>query len=218
MIITIDGPAGAGKSTVAQKVASELGFEYLDTGAMYRAVAWMGLEKKVNWDQPEELTELAKKLEFQADGGKTIVSGVDVTDLVRSQEVTAHTRFAANNPDIRTLLVRWQRSLTEGRNIVTEGRDQGSAVFPDAEYKFYLDATVEERARRRMEEFRQRGESLQESDFSDIMEQISLRDRQDSQRTVGPLKVPENAIRIDTDGMNADAVTARIISYILKPH
>ena len=211
MIITIDGPAGAGKSTVAKKVAAILGFEYLDTGAMYRAVALIGLEKNIDWDRPEELTRLAGSLRFQAESGRMIVDARDVTDLVRSPEVTAQTRFAANNSDIRALLVRWQRQMAEGRNIVTEGRDQGSAVFHDAEYKFYLDATVEERARRRIEEFRSRGEAFQEKD---IIEQISLRDRQDSQREVGPLKVPENAIRIDTDGMDIDAVTIRIISYI----
>ena len=211
MIITIDGPAGAGKSTVAKKVAAILGFEYLDTGAMYRAVALIGLEKNIDWDRPEELTRLAKSLHFQAESGRTIVDARDVTDLVRSPEVTAQTRFAANNPDIRALLVQWQRQMAEGRNIVTEGRDQGSAVFPDAEYKFYLDATVEERARRRIEEFRRRGEAFQENE---IMEQISLRDHQDSQRKVGPLKVPENAIRIDTDGLDIDAVTDRIISLL----
>ena len=151
MIITIDGPAGAGKSTVAKRLAALLGFDYLDTGAMYRAVALFGLRKNVNWDKPAELVAIAEQMRLHVESGRTFVDGEDVSDAVRSANVTEKTRFAANHPTIRAIMVRWQLNATQGKNIVTEGRDQGTAVFPDAVCKIYLTATPEERARRRVQ-------------------------------------------------------------------
>ena len=136
MIITIDGPAGAGKSTVAKQLAATLGFDYLDTGAMYRAVAHCGIRKNVDWDKPDALVALAGQMQICVESGRTFVDGEDVSDAVRSAEVTEKTRFAANNPAIREIMVRRQQQIAQeknaqAKNIVTEGRDQGTAVFPD---------------------------------------------------------------------------------------
>ena len=211
MIITIDGPAGAGKSTVARQLAAMLGFDYLDTGAMYRAVALCGLRSNVDWDKPDDLLAIAEKMQFHVEDGRTFVHGEDVTDTVRSAEVTEKTRFAADNPAIRAILVRQQQTVVQQKNIVTEGRDQGTAVFPNAECKFFLTASPEERARRRMQEFEQRREKV---DFDVILRQINQRDSADMAREVGPLCEPHNAVRIVTDGRTIDQVVAQIITMV----
>ena len=148
MIITIDGPAGSGKSTVARTLAKRLGFRFLDTGAMYRAVALAGVRAGVDFDRPEQLAWLAEKIELDVSENRVLLDGHDVTQAIRTSEVTAVTRHAADNPAVRELLVRLQRKAAAGENIVTEGRDQGSVVFPDAPCKFFLTASAEERARR----------------------------------------------------------------------
>ena len=130
MIITIDGPAGAGKSTVARALARRLGFCFLDTGAMYRAVALAGMRRGLDWDVPDDLARLARKLDIRICGDKTYLDGEDVTEAIRTSEVTAVTRYAADNPQVREHLVRLQRQLAGNNNIVTEGRDQGTVVFP----------------------------------------------------------------------------------------
>ncbi len=207
MIITIDGPAGAGKSTVAKQLAATLGFDYLDTGAMYRAVALRGLRGNVDWAKPDELVAIAERMQIRVEHGRTLVDGEDVSDAVRSVDVTEKTRFSANNPAIRAIMVRWQQAVARDKNIVTEGRDQGTAVFPDAECKIYLTATPEERARRRMQEFEQRGE---QADCDEILRQINRRDADDMAREVGPLCEPADAVRVVTDGMTIDQVVAKL--------
>ena len=159
MIVTIDGPAGAGKSTVARALARRLGYCYLDTGAMYRAVALAGLQAGVDWNRPEQLAELAPTLDLRVSGERIYLQGEDVTDAVRTQAVTSVTRHAANHPQVRAHLVRLQRAVAAGQDIVTEGRDQGTVVFPQAECKIFLTASPEERARRRQRDLQQRGES-----------------------------------------------------------
>jgi len=211
MIITIDGPAGAGKSTVAKRLAALLGFDYLDTGAMYRAVALCGLRKNVNWDNPGELVAIAEGMQIRVESGQIFVDGEDVSDAVRSADVTETTRFAANNPAIRAMMVRRQQATTRCKNIVTEGRDQGTAVFPNAECKIYLTATPEERTRRRMQEYEQRGEK---ADFDEILQQINRRDADDRAREVGPLCEPPDAVRIVTDGMTIDEVVAKLAGIV----
>lgn len=216
MIITIDGPAGAGKSTVAKQLAATLGFDYLDTGAMYRAVALCGIRKNVDWDKPDALVALAGQMQIRVESGRTFVNDEDVSDAVRSAEVTEKTRFAANNPAIREILVRRQQQIAQEKNaqaksIVTEGRDQGTAVFPDAECKIYLTATPEERARRRMQEFEQRGETV---DYGEILRQINSRDTSDMSREVGPLCEPPDASRLVTDGMSIDQVVAKLVAIV----
>jgi len=211
MIITIDGPAGAGKSTVAKRLAAQLGFDYLDTGAMYRAVALCGLRKKVDWDTPDELVAIAEQMQIRVESGQTFVDGENVSDAVRSAEVTDKTRFAANNPAIRAIMVRWQQAAVHHQNIVTEGRDQGTVVFPNAECKIYLTATPEERTHRRMQEFEQRGEK---ADFDEILRQINRRDAEDMAREVGPLCEPHDAFRVVTDGMTIDEVVAKLVEIV----
>ena len=203
MIVTIDGPAGAGKSTVAQALARRLGYQYLDTGAMYRAVALAALRRGLDFEDPQAIAHLAEQLQIEVSGPQIFLDGEQVTEAVRSSEVTAVTRFAAGNPQVRARLVALQQAIGAERDIVTEGRDQGTVVFPEAQCKIYLTASAGERARRRMEELRQRGEL---ATLDAVLSAQDRRDRDDSSRAVGPLRPAADAIEVVTDGMSIDAV------------
>ena len=203
MIVTIDGPAGAGKSTVAQTLARRLGYQYLDTGAMYRAVALAALRRGLAFDDPQGIARLAGQLKIEVSGSQIFLDGDEVTEAVRSSEVTAATRFAAGNAQVRARLVALQQAIGAERDIVTEGRDQGTVVFPHARCKIYLTASAAERARRRMEEFRQRGEL---ATFEDVLAAQDRRDREDASRSVGPLRPAADAIEVVTDGLSINAV------------
>ena len=218
MIITVDGPAGAGKSTVAKRLALRLTekldktFEYLDTGSMYRAVALLGVRSGVDWQIPKQLERLAESTTVNIIDSRTLLNGEDVTEAVRSLDITENTRFAADNPVIRGIMVEQQRSIAQtflaaDKGLVTEGRDQGTVVFPDAECKFFLTATPEERTRRRLGELQQRGIA---GDFDKIYRQITERDARDSARPVGPLCEPPDAHRIVSDGLTIDEVVERL--------
>jgi len=207
MIITIDGPAGSGKSTVAKALAWRLGFQYLDTGAMYRAVALAGMRQGIDWDRPELLAELCRKLHIRVVGPRIFLDDEDVTDEVRSSAVTAVTRYAANNPQVREQLVALQQSLAGQQNVVTEGRDQGTVAFPQAQCKFFVTATAEERARRRVIDLQQRGE---QPIFEVVLADQQRRDQQDASRAVGPLKPAADAVEILTDGLTLDEVVDRL--------
>jgi cytidylate kinase len=213
MIITIDGPAGAGKSTVARALARRLGFRYLDTGAMYRAVALAGLRRQIDWGRPEELVDLARRLEIELIDDRIFLDGEDVTAAVRSPEVTAVTRYGADNPHVREHLVGLQQELARGQAVVTEGRDQGSVVFPRAECKIFLTASPEERARRRVGDLAAQGESERPEK---VLGDLVRRDRQDAARPVGPLVRPQDASEIRTDGMSVDEVVDRLESIVRK--
>jgi len=218
MIVTVDGPAGAGKSTVAKRLADRLTeklskvFEYLDTGSMYRAIALLGVRNSVDWQIPEQLERLAQNADVNIIDGRTFLNGEDVTEAVRSPNITENTRFAADNPVIRHIMVGKQRNIAQtflaaNKGLVTEGRDQGTVVFPDAACKFFLTATPKERTKRRLGELQQRGIV---GDFDEIYRKIMDRDTRDSTRLVGPLCEPPDAHRIVSDGMTFDEVVERL--------
>jgi len=213
MIITIDGPAGAGKSTVAKALARRLAFRFLDTGAMYRAVALAGLRQGLDWDVPEDFARLARKLNIKVAGDSIYLNGEDVTDSVRASEVTAVTRYAADNPRIREHLVKLQRAVAHGDNIVAEGRDQGTVVFPKAECKIFLTASPEERARRRLRDLESQGEPVT---LEQVLTAQERRDREDASRAVGPLAPAPDAVDVCTDGMTLEEVVDRLENLVGK--
>ena len=203
MIVTIDGPAGAGKSSVARALAERLGFHFLDTGAMYRCVAWAALQANLDWTDTSALTTLAMTLDIQVGNDDVKLDGQDVTKSIRTMEVTSVIHFVADNADVRRQLVRRQRAAATGGDFVTEGRDQGTVVFPDANCKIFLTASPEERAKRRMAELVARGEEL---DFSDVLARQNERDLQDRARKIGGLIAADDAIHYDTTGRALDEV------------
>jgi CMP/dCMP kinase len=211
MIITIDGPAGAGKSSVARALARRLGFRFLDTGAMYRAVALAGRRRGLDWDAPDELARLAQKLDLQVVGEKILLDGEDVTETVRTSEITAVTRYAADNPQVREHLVKLQRALAGDDDVVTEGRDQGTIAFPDARCKIFLTASPVERARRRLHDLQSQGEPVT---LEQVLAAQERRDREDSSRPVGPLAPASDAVEVCTDGLTLDQVVEKMESLV----
>ena len=215
MVITIDGPAGAGKSTVARAVARRLGFRFLDTGAMYRACTWAALSAGIPMEDPAAVVQLVRRLSIglEDDGGtqRVSVDGRDVTAEIRNEGLARHIFRVADPPEVRAELVRLQREQAEGRDIVTEGRDQGTEVFPDAPHKFFLDASLEERSRRRVAELAARGFAVAPDRL-----QADLRDRdaRDRARPVGALRPAPDAVVIDTTGMPVDAVVEAIVRRV----
>ncbi len=207
MIITIDGPAGAGKSSVARALARRLGFRFLDTGAMYRAVALAGMRRGLDWAVSEDLARLAQELHFALAGERLLLDGEDVTEAVRTSAVTAVTRFAADNPQVRQRLVELQRLLAGQDNVVTEGRDQGTVAFPQAECKIFLTASPQERARRRLCDLQSRGEPVS---LEQVLAAQKRRDREDASRPVGPLVPAADAVQVVTDGMTLGEVVDRL--------
>jgi len=207
MIVTIDGPAGAGKSTVARALAKRLGFGFLDTGAMYRAVGLAAVKHGLGWHDPGALADLAKRIAIEFDGDCILLDGEDVTEAIRASEITAVIRYVADNLQVREHLVEQQRRIGRDGNIVTEGRDQGTVAFPDAECKIFLTASPEERARRRANDLATRGES---PSFEAVLAQQTKRDREDANRPVGRMAKAEDAVELMTDGMSFEAVVDRL--------
>jgi cytidylate kinase len=216
MVITIDGPAGTGKSTVALALAERLGFDFLDTGAMYRAVGLEALQRNANLEDGRELAFIARHARIDFDWTRhppgVLLNGNPVGHLLRGGEATRAASYVAVVPAIRELLVAQQQRIgSERKNLVTEGRDQGTVVFPQAEVKFYLDASPQERARRRAAQLRARGEIV---DQNEILNQILARDTRDATRSVGPLSVPGDADVIDTTHLTQDQVVERMVARI----
>ena len=214
MIITIDGPAGTGKSTVAQTVADRLRFDFLDTGAMYRAVGFEALRRNAKLDDARELTFIAEHCRIEFDYSTkppgVLLNSQPVGHLLRGKDATAAASFVAMVPTFREQLVKQQQAIGRSRaNLVTEGRDQGTVVFPKAELKFFLDATPRERAKRRAAQLRGRGEIVE---YKEILRDIIARDDRDRNRAVGPLIAPMDAETIDTTCLTQADVIERIIS------
>ena len=214
MIITIDGPAGTGKSTVARAVAEALGFDFLDTGAMYRAIGLEAVRRRANLEDQRELAFIARHARIEFDWRRrppgVLLNGEPVGHLLRGGEATRAASYVATVPAIREILVRQQQQIGRERpDLVTEGRDQGSVVFPQAGLKFFLDATPAERARRRVAQLRHRGEIV---DYHDILNGILDRDHRDSSRLHGPLVVPPDAEVIDTTQLGEGQVVERIVA------
>ncbi len=203
MIVTIDGPAGAGKSSVAKLLAERIGFRFLDTGAMYRAVAWAVIQQGISWDAANQLETLAKGLHIDLRGNRTFLNGDDVSEVIRHSDVTTSVKHIADHAEIRSHLIVLQRKLAEGCDIVTEGRDQGTLAFPQAECKIFLTASMEERARRRWDQLSEKGEKVS---FEQVLRQQNTRDERDRIRDFGRLEAAVDAIHISTDGMLLDEV------------
>lgn len=213
MIVTIDGPAGSGKSTAARMLAQRLGFQFLDTGAMYRVVTLVCQREKLDLTHQQNVARRAEAIRIHFDGHRVFADGVEVTDAIRTVEVTLDTRFVAANCAVRELLSQLQRRAAEGVNIVTEGRDQGTVVFPRAECKFFLTASPEERARRRQADLERRGEYLP---LDEILAQQTDRDRRDEQHEVGALKPAPDAMMIDTSHRTIEDVVNQLDSIVRK--
>ena len=217
-IIAIDGPAGAGKSTVTKALAKRLGFIYLDTGAMYRAVTWLILSKSIDPSNQEEIKHILKdsQLEFKnsnLDEQKIFINNFDVTEKIRSPEVTALVSEIAKQEFVRELLTKKQQEIGDDGGLVAEGRDIGTAVFPDAEVKIFLTASTKERAKRRCIDLEKRGYTC--SSIEDLEQEITERDKKDSERKIAPLKKAQDAIELVTDGMNIEDVIKEL-TYIYK--
>lgn len=211
MIITIDGPAGSGKSTAARTLAERLGFQFLDTGAMYRVVTLLCLREEIDVHDEPAVSRRAAEITIRFDGSRVFADGEEVTDAIRTVQVTQGTSIIAVNATVRGLLSTLQRQAAEGLDIVTEGRDQGTVVFPDAQCKFFLTASPEERARRRQFDLRRRGEYLS---LEEILAHQLERDHRDEQRAVAPLKPAADAILIDTSHRTVHEVVEELEQFI----
>ena len=216
LVVTIDGPAASGKSTVARRVAERIDATFLDTGAMYRAVTWAAQQDGVDWHDESQLVRAIEGHSFVfAPGAEALnatVDGIDVTGAIRSPELTAHVRYVACAPAMRARLVEMQRQFADRyRRVVTEGRDQGTVAFPDAELKFFLEADAAERARRRQAELNAQGVA---ADLVELTQAIEARDASDRNRAVGPLKPAADAICVDTTKLSIDAVVECLLQHI----
>ncbi len=211
MQIAIDGPAGAGKSTIAKIIAEKMGIIYLDTGAMYRAITYGVLKKGEGFGDTQAMIAFTNASEIRVEGVRVFLNDEDVTEAIRTPEVSRHTSDVACVPEIRETLVREQRHIAGTHSVIMDGRDIGSVVLPDAEYKFYLDASVEERARRRLKDLSAAGTARS---LDEVKADIEQRDYNDSHREAGPLICSEDAVVIDTTGKDIPAVCDEIIKRI----
>jgi len=233
LIITIDGPAASGKSTAARLLAEKLGARFLDTGAMYRAVTLAAMQADVDMSDEDKLLGVMETSEFQFslrdDKMVVCIDGIDVTEQIREPQITANARYIASSPKAREKLVEMQRRFAAGRQkIVTEGRDQGTVAFGDADIKFYLTADSIERARRRQAELRAKGsdesrpssrkascgKTGRDENLEQIQKAIEERDKSDENRTVGPLRPAEDAIVVDTTDLSIEEVVEKLLSCV----
>ncbi len=211
-VIAIDGPAGSGKGTITKKVAEKLGLIYIDTGATYRCVALACLRNNINLEEKEKIINLTKSLNIDFDvNGKTYLNKEDVSNLIRSKEVSAIVSPISSIPEVREILVDLQRKMANNKDVIMEGRDITTVVFPNTKYKFYLDADPTERAKRRMKQNEEMGISMS---FEEILDSINKRDYNDMHKSVGALKRCDDQIYIDTTKMTIDEVVQTVIENI----
>lgn len=211
MIVTLDGPAGAGKSSAARALAERLGWCHLDTGAMYRTVALVALERGVALDDGPRLATLAERLVIEFCDGRVLADGRDVSAEIRTERVTRATRSVADSPPVREAMKRTQRRLASGIDVVTEGRDQGTEVFPQAELKVFLTASPDERARRRHAEESDRGGT---TSLEAVRRALDTRDAGDRSRPVGRMRPAHDAVLLETDGLSREAVVDRLVALV----
>jgi CMP/dCMP kinase len=205
--VAVDGPAGSGKSSVSKEVASRLGIKYIDSGAVYRAVTLHLLDTCDAIPDTISVTELAEEItitqEFNAGSSRTFLNGEDVSSRIRDERIVRHIGQVSDNPAIRSMVNGFLRQWAENESVIMDGRDIGTVVFPDAEVKIYLDASVDVRAERRCHEYVESGKTV---DFNEIKKQISIRDDQDRKRPVGALRQAADAVYLDTSGLSKSAV------------
>ena len=210
MVIAIDGPSGVGKGTVSRAIAKALGYRHVDTGAMYRAIAWLALERALDLDDEAAVSALAEAARVDIGDGRVTVDGVDITQAIRTPDIDRAVTSVARLPGVRRILVARQRAFAESGGVVMEGRDIGTVVFPDADVKVYLDASPEERARRRAADPAHGGPQA----LSEVATALATRDRIDSTRAASPLTLASDAEVIDTTGVPADDVVQRVLEIV----
>lgn len=211
LIIAIDGPSGAGKGTVSRTVSQALGYRHIDTGAMYRAVGWKAAQEGIPFEDEARITALAERAAIVVEGGVVSVDGHDITPDIRTPDMDKAASAVARLPRVREVLVDRQRKLGAGGGVVMEGRDIGTVVFPKADVKIYLDASAEERARRRAADPAHTGG---QAGRAAVAASIEARDRSDITRTASPLTLADDAVRIDTTGMPVHAVVDRVMALV----
>jgi len=211
MVVTIDGPSAAGKSSVAKLLAKRLGFHFLDTGAMYRAVALAALRENVDPDAEQQLEQLVAKLDIRQEGERTLLNGEDVSREIRRVEVSDYSSRVAKSRAVRERMVQLQRMAAKGRNIVTEGRDQGTVVFPNAACKVFLTASSQVRARRRQRELAERGVH---KSIEQILAEQTERDKRDASRDIAPLTPAPDAVIIDSTDMSLEQAVDEVERHV----
>ena len=214
LIIAIDGPSGAGKGTVARAVAARLGYRHIDTGAMYRALAWKAMHDGVDLADEAATAALGERATFDVEGGRIGIDGHDVASAIRTPEIDKASAMLARHPAVRRVLVARQRTYGEGGGVVMEGRDIGTVVFPGADVKIYLDASPEERARRRAAD--PAHASSKSAQLSDVATALAERDKSDSTRAASPLALASDAVVIDTTGVAIGDVVARVLQLVAE--
>lgn len=210
-IVAIDGPSGTGKGTVTSELARKLNLVYLDTGAMYRCVTLKLLNEKIDFEDTESIKNAIKNMKMELNSDKIMLDGVDVTRTIREDPVNSNVSQVSHIVEVRQAMVELQRKMSEGKEVILEGRDIGTNVFPNANVKIYLDATPEERARRR---YLQNKENGIEMPYEEILESVKNRDFIDSTREIAPLKKADDAIYVDSSDMTIDEVVERIKKII----
>lgn len=212
LIIAIDGPSGAGKGTIARALAARLRYRHVDTGAMYRAVAWKALHDGLDLHEESAVAALSERASFDLEEGRVVVDGHDVAAAIRTPEIDRAAAAVARHPAVRRVLVERQKSLGEGGGVVIEGRDIGTVVFPAADVKIYLDASPEERARRRASDPAHRASAG--TALTDVATALAERDRSDSTRAVSPLAMAPDAVHLETTGLSVEAVVERAMAAV----